>query len=300
MSLWKGKTRGSVLGYKIFVAILKYLGLPFAYFLLRFVVIYYLLFSPKSIRALFFYFRSVLRLSIIGSFVNICRNYYLFGQILLDKVAMMAEFKTNFTFDFDGEEHLRKMVENNTGGILISAHIGNFEIAGHLLNRLNTKINIVMLDAEHKKIKEYLSGYFKRNNVNIIAIKDDFSHIYEINKAIENKEIICMHGDRFVSGSKNLTAVFFEKEAGFPNGPFYLAVRYNVPVSFVFAMKENKNHYHFYASSLKYYGAQNMNRKNRDEHIKTIISEYISELEKIIRKYPTQWFNYYNFWEEEL
>ena len=298
MSSWKGKTRGGVLGYKIFVNTLQYLGLPFAYFLLRFVVLYYLLFTSKSTKSLYFYFHKILKFNFYKSSINIYKNYFIFGQILLDKIAMMAGFKTNLTFDFDGEEHLRKMVENKTGGMLISAHIGNFEIAGHLLNRLNTKINIVMLDAEHEKIKNLLSNYIKKNNVNIIAIKDDFSHIYDLNKAFENKEIICLHGDRFMPNSKTISTNFIGENANFPYGPFFLALRYNVPVSFVFAMKEKKKHYHFYASMSKTYKPDILNQKNRDFYINKIIEEYITELEDKIKMYPAQWFNYYNFWEE--
>lgn len=227
------------------------------------------------------------------------KNYYVFGQIILDKVAILASFHNKFSFDFEGEEHLRKMTENKTGGLLISAHIGNFEIAGQLLKRLNTKVNIVMLEAEHRKIKNYLSEIYIENNVNIISIKNDYSHIYEISKAFENKEIVCIHGDRFVKISKTLKAFFLNKEAKFPGGPFYLATKFNIPVSFVFAMKENKFHYHFYASTPEYYYLSQLNIKKREANIRKMLNNYIYNLEQNVKKYPAQWFNYYNFWEAE-
>jgi predicted LPLAT superfamily acyltransferase len=212
---------------------------------------------------------------------------------------MLSGCKTKLTFEFEGEEYLRKMADNNTGGLLISAHIGNFEIAGHLLKRLYSRINIVMLEAEHKQIKEYLSGIFKENNVNIISIKNDFSHIYEINNAFKNREIVCMHGDRFVEGSKTVTTSFLGQESIFPCGPFYLAQKYNIPVSYVFAMKDNKYHYHFYASPLKSYYQQHLNLQKRNQTVLAIIKDYIYEFERIIHKYPEQWFNYYEFWVKE-
>ena len=69
----------------------------------------------------------------------------------------MAGFRSKFTFDFEGEDHLRKMASENTGCLLISAHIGNFEMAGHMLERLESRVNILMLDAEHQQIKNYLN-----------------------------------------------------------------------------------------------------------------------------------------------
>jgi len=151
----------------------------------------------------------------------------------------------------------------------------------------------------YSEIKEYLSNIMLKNNVNFINIKNDFSHIYEINKAFENKEIVCIHGDRFVSGSKTLSTLFLGKEARFPTGPFYLAYKYDIPVSYVFAMKEKKFKYHFYATPLKKYFHPQLNIKKRDLTIRAIISDYTSELEKIIQIYPEQWFNYYDFWEDK-
>jgi predicted LPLAT superfamily acyltransferase len=293
---WEGKTRGSLTGYKIFVWVLKYLGISFAYFLLKFVILYYIFFSPRSFRVTYDFYRNRLSMKVWKSLLFVVRNFYVFGQVLIDKVAVMAGFRAKFLFDFDGEHYLRKMAEDKTGGLLISAHVGNFEMAGFMLERLKTTINIIMFDAEHARIKNYLSSVAKRN-FNVIVIKEDQSHIYEINKAFSEKQIVCIHGDRFVQGSKTITAGFLGSDAPFPTGPFYLAMKYNIPVSFVFAMKEKRNKYHFYATPSLYYQQESL-REKRDKTIALIISDYIKELEKIIIKYPEQWFNYYDFWKK--
>jgi predicted LPLAT superfamily acyltransferase len=189
------------------------------------------------------------------------------------------------------------MVEDKTGGLLISAHIGNFEMAGNMLERLKTEVNIIMFDAEHAKIKDYLDSVTSRK-FNVIALKEDNSHIFEINKAFGEKQIVCIHGDRFVKGSKTLSIKFLGEKSGFPTGPFYLAMKFNVPVSFVFAMKESATHYHFFATPPRVYQQQGLQRK-RDQTIEAIIKDYICVLEKMVQKYPSQWFNYYNFWEAD-
>jgi len=153
---WKGQSRGNVLGYKIFITVLRFSGLPLAYFIMRFVAFYFFLFIPSSFRNTFSFYRNRLKFGFLPSIVAVYRNYYSFGKVILDKTAAMAGFPTRFSFNFDGEHHLRKMVAGKTGGLLISAHVGNFEMAGHMLNRLETGINIIMLDAEHEKIKKYL------------------------------------------------------------------------------------------------------------------------------------------------
>ncbi len=294
MAQWKGKTRGGLAGYKIFIAILKYPGLPFAYFLLLFVALYFFLFSPGSFRNIFYFYRKRLKFNFIKSVFAVYRNYYKFGQVILDRTATMAGFDARFTFDFEGESYLREMSSSGSGGLLISAHIGNFEMAGHMLERLDTKINILMLDAEHEKIKDYLST-LTHKSFNVIPIREDNSHVYTLSEVLKNHEMVCMHGDRFMPGSKTLQSVFLDKEALFPTGPFYLAIKYNVPVSFVFAMKDSRRHYHFYAAPPKTYKSDN-SLSSRNETLREMISDYIVAVEEKIQKYPYQWFNYYNFW----
>src|ERR1035437_11092420 len=109
MSSWKGKTRGGVLGYKIFVWTLKHLGISFSYFLLCFVVPYFIFSSRKATVAIYRYFRERMHFGVIHSVTGVYRNFYVFGQVLLDKIAMLAGFQSNFTFDFEGEEYLRQM-----------------------------------------------------------------------------------------------------------------------------------------------------------------------------------------------
>jgi predicted LPLAT superfamily acyltransferase len=291
---WKGQSRGNLLGYKIFVTLLKNFGLKPAYFLLRFVALYFFLFSPASFRHIYQVYRSRLKFGLLRSVIFVYRNYFVFGQVLLDKTATLAGFRSKFTFDFDGEQYLREMAAGNTGCLLISAHLGNFEMAGHMLERLETRVNIIMLDAEYQRIRNYLSAITQKS-FHVIAIREDNAHVFEINTALENKEILCIHGDRFLEGNKTVEIEFLGENARFPTGPFYLAMKYGIPVSFVFAMKEGKSHYHFYATPPKYYHQQG-NMTRRDEMLRTIIQDYKNQVEQKLRQYPEQWFNYYNFW----
>lgn len=293
MPSWKGQTRGGVLGYKIFVWTLKHLGISFAYFLLYFVVTYFIFASGKAFGSLYRYFRHIQGYNRIRSLFSIYRNYYIFGQVLLDKTAMLAGFQSKFTFDFEGEEYLRQMVN---GGLLISGHVGNWEIAGQLLNRLEKNINILLLDAEHQQIKKYLSGVLTTRNVNFIVIKEDYSHLTDIKKAFENGEIIAMHGDRFIEGNKIMIFDFLGKPAPFPVGPVNIAARFGIPVSYVFAIKESRKHYHFYATPLRTVPFSN-NLKKRDEFLREALGAFVLAFETIVKKYPLHWFNYYDFWK---
>lgn len=242
-----------------------------------------------------FYFRQVLAYGKSKSRWSIYKNYFMLGQVLIDKVAVMAGMNTHFTYDWDGEEHLLSMKD---GGMLISAHIGSWEIAGNFLSRLDQRFNIVMLDEEHEKIKDYLEEVMVEKNLHVIPIKDDLSHILSIKKALENKELIAIHADRFIEGSKTMTQELLGKEALFPEGPFYLAARFKAAVCFVFAVKESRKHYHFFASAPKKYDTPNT-RRISEQDLQPIIKDYICSMEGILKKYPLQWFNYHKYWLED-
>ena len=151
----------------------------------------------------------------------------------------------------------------------------------------------MLYDGEDEQIKKYLEGVTGKKNVNIIVIKNDLSHIYAISDAFTNNELVCMHADRFMEGNKTITAEFLGEQARFPMGPFLLASKFNVPVSFVFAVKESKLHYHFFASEIKEY--RNL---DKDAVMHEMLNDYAAEMEKKLKQYPDQWFNYYNFWQK--
>jgi predicted LPLAT superfamily acyltransferase len=292
MPPWQGKSKGTPTGYRLFVSILKNFGVSPAYLLLRFVVVYYFLFSYQSSKHIFYYFHKKLRFNWLLSLRMLYTNYYRLGQTIIDKVVIMSGIKNQFTYDFEGEDNLRKITALQKGGLLLSAHLGSWEIAGFLLKRLGTRIHIVMFDGEQQQIKKYMEQVTGKRNMNIIVIKEDLSHIYAISDALKNNELVCMHADRFLEGNKTVSGNFLGEWARFPAGPFVLGATLKVPVSFVFAFKETNTHYHLYASSVKEYG-----NLPREEVMQQMLNNFVVEMEIKARRYPEQWFNYYNFWK---
>lgn len=289
MSTWQGKSRGGVLGYKAFIIVLNTFGLKFAYFVLRFVSFYFIFAAPVATRASYRYFKNRLGYPWYKAAVSVYISYNTFAQVLCDKMALLSGRGNTFTFNFDGKQHLQKMAQDGNGGMLISAHIGNWEIASQLLSDFGTKVNVVMMDAEYDKIKDYVSSVTGEREYNIIPVKQDMSHIFAMSNALINKEFICIHGDRFVENAKVMGIEFLGGYAYFPVGPFSISKRLKVPATYVYAMKEGATHYHFYATEPFTF----------DRSLREFITSYANELEKKVQQYPYQWFNYYDFWQQD-
>lgn len=289
MSQWDGKSKGNLLGYKIFVFLIKKLGVKAAYSILIFVAFYYFIAYPKSFRDIFYYFKNRQQFSYFKSILAVYKSYFVFGQILIDKIAISAGMRDKFTYDFDGISVLKQLLSEKKGGILISAHVGNFEIAEKFFADIdfNCEINIVTTDQEHSIIKSYLESIAQKSNMKFIFVKDDMSHIFNINEALSKNELICFTGDRYFEGSKTLNANLLGEEAIFPAGPFVIASRLKVPVAFVYVMKEPNLHYHLYTR-------RSADFKQRDAQ--AVLDNYTKSVSEILKDYPYQWFNYFDFW----
>jgi len=288
MAQWEGKSKGLVIGYKIFIFFINKIGITAAYVLLSFVSFYFFIFSPKGTKTSFYFFHKRLGFSKLKSWFKAYKNIFVFGQTLIDKIAISSGLNNRFTYDHDGGEVIKELLKKKQGGILISAHVGNFEIAEYFFSEvdIDSQINLVTTDNERRAIKEYLESVSVKSSIKFIVIEPDMSHIFKINNALSNNELICFTGDRYFEGNKTLTETLLGKEAKFPAGPFLLGSRIKAPVIFVYVMKEANKHYHLYAREAKF--------KNRDAQ--DLLKKYIESIEDFLKKYPYQWFNFFDFW----
>lgn len=289
MSKWTGKSRGGLIGYSFFVYTLKWFGVGTAYALLEIVYPFYFWFEKDKKANLIKFYQAVGHDTATAKKI-VRKNFKVLGQCLIDRVAFLIGKGDEYTFSLDGEENLLEITSMGKGGLLLSAHLGNWEIAGNLLIKkgISSNINVLMLDAEHKKIKDFLVKQTNGQLFNIIPITDDFSYLVNLKEAVTKNEMICLHGDRFLDGSKTVEKSFFGKRTIFPAGPFELGVRLNIPVCIVYAIKTSKRHYALQASKL-------IENSSGQE----ISDLYISKLESLVRQHPEQWFNYYDYFEKD-
>lgn len=294
MPSWKGKSRGGAVGYRFFIFLITKLGIKFAYTFLVFVIIHFVPFAPAATKAAYLFYRKGFRYSLFKTIGMIFVNYYRFGQILIDRIAVKSKLADKYRYEFDNYEHFLSVLNGGTGVIMIGAHVGNWEVGGSFFGEYSNKINIVMYDAEYQKIKDVLEKNTDKIPYKVIPVSEqDFEHIYRIKDALDAKEYVCFQGDRFISDKKSYTFDFFGKNAKFPAGPFYLADKYNVPIVFYFSMREKGMKYRFIFRVAE---PASEGEKSSDAAYR-LAQQYVNVLEDIVKKYPEQWFNYYKFWD---
>ena len=289
---WEGKSRGGAWGHRFFIFLINKLSIRFAYFFLSFVVIYFIPFAPSSTKSIWKYYRKIQGFRFFKSLNMLYRNFYRFGQVLIDRIAVRSGQAQKYSYEFENYPAFLETLNSSKGVILIGAHVGNWEIGSGFFGEYVKKINIVMLDAEYQKIKKLLEKNLNPVTYKIIPIQEnDFTHIYRIKEALDNGEYVCFQGDRFIKDQSAKTVQFLGQPAKFSYSLFQLTERFNVPVVFYFSMCEKGMKYKF-----KFIIAKTDNDGKSGLQADELMDSYIHILEKILKEYPEQWFNYYDFW----
>lgn len=286
---WSGKSRGGRFGYQFFVYTIRFLGVRCAYCFLAFIVIYFIPFAPKSTRSIWRYNRQRRKLGVLQSLKELYCHYYVFGQTLIDKIAMKGGMSKRYKYEFDNYQRFLEILNSGDGVVMIGAHIGSWEAGVGFFGTYGKKINIVMFDAEHRQIKEVLDDNAEsENNYNIIAINEDaIAAMLQMKIALNNGEYICFNGDRYIGKDNTYATMLLGSPVLMPSGPFKIAAKCRVPVVFYYSMRENNRTYRFIFEEPK-----SVSKVTPEE----LVKQYAQSLENIIIKYPRQWFNFYDYW----
>ncbi|MCM1168344.1 MAG: acyltransferase [Bacteroides sp.] len=287
---WDGKSRGGSFGYFFFIFVIKNLGIRFAYTILAAVVFYFLFFAPKALRAVWDYNRRRLGYGRCRSVLESYRHFYVFGQTLIDRVAIRAGLQHRYRFEFENYDRFIEVIDRS-GVVMMGAHVGCWDAGSVFFGDYGHKINIVMFDAEHERIKKMLAKSGMRCDYKIIPInKGSVEAMVQIKVALNNGEYVCFNADRHVDAASSFPIRLLNGTVRFPEGPFRIVSRCRMPVFFYYAMREKKRTYRFIFTEIP-------SEDVKDE--KKLGKRYAASLEEIVRQYPRQWFNFYRFWQAE-
>ena len=272
------------------VVLMKVIDRRVIYCFMAIVVPFYMIFNHKGYLAIYRFFRQRFGFGRIKSFLKVYANHYRFGQVIIDRYAAYAGKK--FRFELDGNERFMELVNGERGFVQLSSHAGNYEMVGYGLTSTTKKINGLFYGGESQVMMDFRRKILSMHNVNLIEVDESMSHIFNMNAAIDRGEIVSMTGDRLFGSSKSIKCMFLGKEASFPMGPFALAVQKEVPMLAVFSMRY-KGRYKVYVRDIKQDESLPLRARMTD-----MARNFAAELENVVRMYPTQWFNYYDFWKE--
>jgi len=293
MPEWDGKTEGGNKKLGLLMRMLKHVDIRVVYCVLPFVVCYYLIFAPRRAYAIYSYLRHRQGFSFFRSAFGTFRNHMLFGRFLLDRFYVFAGHKDRYKVSNLDKELVAKYFSTEKPLVMVSAHFGNFEISSYLCGKLSKKLNVLAFAGETEQIQKYRTSAMEANNIEIIGVSENMEHIFKLNDAFANSEAVTLTGDRVFTGRRNRKFMFLGKEALFPTGIYSIADRYNADVIVMFVIGTKKTfNYKIHVEQLKI----DPSIKGREARAMAYGQGYVDILEKVVREYPLQWFNFYDFW----
>ena len=182
-----------------------------------------------------------------------------------------------------------------TGAILISPHLGNWELGGLGLADLGYAVNVLTFREPDEKVNELREKVRQERGIGFIYVdRDDTSPlaIIEAVNALRRNEVLALLGERDGS-SHTITLDFFGKSTKIPVGAAYLALASGAPVIPVFVPLENGTYSTLMEEAIYFKGGHG----RHGEAIRSGMERLVAVFEEYIRRYPDQWYNLYDFWE---
>jgi predicted LPLAT superfamily acyltransferase len=229
------------------------------------------------------------------------RQFHNFTDVFLDR--FLLEKSDEITYTSKGLEHLQKTMDSGQGGILLMSHMGNWEVAAHLLKRklTNLKLLLYMGSKQKEQIEQIQKENLAQSGIRIIAAGEDGGSPLDLMEGlrfIDSGGVVSLTGDLVWKKDQRTTPVsFLGHEILLPEAPHLIALLSGAPLFIFFAFRAAKNKYHFTLSkpiSLVY-----ASRAERAGVIQQSAQKYADILEATLRKHPLQWYHFRPFLKPE-
>jgi len=227
---------------------------------------------------------------LVRTFYNYCRNW---ADVML-MIRLHGKPLQALIGRRDLQRPLDDALSRGTGAILVSPHLGNWELGGLGLADLGYKMNILTYREPDEKVNDLREKVRGERGIGIIYVdRDDTSPlaVIEAINALRRNEVLCLLGER--DGSSNTIDVdFFGRTTPFPVGAAYLALASGAPVIPVFVVLEGSRYATLMDEPIFFTGGHGRNAQAVRDGMQRVAAVF----EQYIRRYPDQWYNFYDFW----
>lgn len=180
------------------------------------------------------------------------------------------------------------------GAILLSIHLGNWELGGLGLAEKGYRINVLTFREPDEKVNLQREALRRERGINFIYVDRDASSslaIVEAVIALNRNEVVAILGDRDGS-SQSMPLEFFGRPTPIPLGAAYLALASGAPVIPVFVPLEGDRYAAIMEEPIFFQGE----RWERERIILDGTRQILAVFERYIRSYPDQWYNFFDYW----
>ena len=281
------KQRGSGWSIKLVFNLYRIFGYKFIYYLMYPVSLFYALVSTNVKVALKDYYR---HLGIEMSFYRYFQHSRIFAVTMVDRFITKAD-PASYKFVYDNPDRPLEIFSNST--ILMLSHFGGWAASSNASRSTNV-MNIVMQEAMKDTIKSIEDEIGYKDTQKIIDIsKGPIAVSIAIANALMQNEVVAIMADRASNPNATISVDFLGEEALFNKNPFQIAYKMKKPLVAYFVMLTGMQEYkiEFIEIDVDY-------DKKASIAIEEAVLTYVQKYEEVVKRYPEQWFNLYDFWKK--
>ena len=184
----------------------------------------------------------------------------------------------------------KKILSSKDGLILMTAHIGNWEMIIPILSKYKKTSAIVKIQRDSGGDK-FVSKLRNLKNITLLPMGSSKRRMID---TLKNGEVLALASDQN-AGDKGTKIPFFGKEASIPKGAAYFYYKTKCPIAIGFCILKEDNSYEFKLEQIK------PKIENLDESLFIEINTIYSKLlENIINKHPEQYFWFHKKWDRKI
>ncbi|BCS54826.1 lysophospholipid acyltransferase family protein [Geobacter sp. SVR] len=229
----------------------------------------------------------------------VLKTFYKFARNWTD-IMLTMRLRGERLFSLIGrtsdDRPLVEALARGNGAILCAPHLGNWELGGLGLADRGYPINVLTFREPDEKVNAQRELLRRERGIRFIYVdRDDTSPlaIIEAVNALRRNEVLAILGDRDGS-SHTRTMEFFGRPTPIPLGASYLALASGAPVIPVFVLLEGGRYATIMEKAISF-----GNGSGRDEAIRTGMERLLRVFEDYIRRYPDQWYNFFDYWGKQ-
>lgn len=222
------------------------------------------------------------------------RTMYEFAECLTERYSRAAG-PDRMQFVLDGERHWREATSGGRGAVLVTAHIGPWDIGAQLgAAEGRRRIHVVREGEIDPRAQAFIRELVKRGGEDYVThfAGDDPQLTLALRDALRRGEIVALQGDRPRAGGRTVPATIFGRHMRLPAGPAALARAADVPLVPVFNFREGP----LKMRTVVRRPVRVDDTTDRDAGTAEAMRRFAQEIEWAIRERPHQWFCFRRLW----
>jgi predicted LPLAT superfamily acyltransferase len=231
---------------------------------------------------------------------QVIRHIHAFAATILDRVFLLAHGEKPFEIETHGLELLDERIALGRGVLLFGSHQGSFEALRAVgARRPDMPLRVVLDKQKTPAMTELLEALAPEVGACVIdAAQDGTSIALAMAEACQQGAVVAMLADRGRGHEVLRRAEFLGSPAPFPISPWLLAHSLRVPVVLCFGLYMGGNRYRLMFEPFS--DCVEIPRHNRGPALDALITRYAQRLEHYIHLAPYNWFNFYDFWQQDV